>query len=358
MLACLDWIRQHDSNFEFVAIAPEIGPLAQELTRREIEVLPWFSGSDPTTRPTRLERESQLLQLVERASPDLLHANSLSMGRLTGSIARRLMIPTSTHLRDIIHVSASAMAELNCNRRLIAVSQATVEAHVARGMERERIVVIRNGVDLAQFQPRPRQGWLRRELQLADSSLLIATIGQIGLRKGQDVLAIAAPDIIRQIPSAHFLMLGERTSTKLESIEFEQSIHRSFAEQNLTKHLHMLGYRNDVATLLPEIDLIVHPANQEPFGRVLLEAAASGVPVVATRVGGTEEIVVDGVTGILVPARDPAALADAVVGLLRDASQREAMSVAARHHAVGNFEITQCARQLVEEWRRLIESNP
>ena len=250
------------------------------------------------------------------------------------------------------------MAELNCNRRLIAVSQATVEAHVARGMNRERVVVIRNGIDLAQFQPRPQQGWLRRELKLPESSMLVATIGQIGLRKGQDVLAMAAPDIIHQIPSAHFLMLGERTSTKLESIQFEQAIHRAFAEQNLTEHLHMLGYRSDVAALLPEIDLIVHPANQEPFGRVLLEAAASGVPVVATRVGGTEEIVVDGVTGTLVPARDPAALANAVIGLLSDASQRDAMSIAARHHAVGNFEITRCARELSEEWWRLIESNP
>jgi glycosyltransferase involved in cell wall biosynthesis len=249
------------------------------------------------------------------------------------------------------------MTDLNRNRRLIAVSQATLEAHVARGMDRDRVVVIRNGVDLTQFQPRPRRGWLRRELHVDESAMLIATIGQIGLRKGQDVLAMAAPEIIDRVSTAHFLMIGERTSTKLESVQFEQSIHQSFADTGLSRHLHLLGYRDDVSRLLSEVDLIVHPANQEPFGRVLLEAAASGVPVVATRVGGTEEIVVDGVTGILVPPRNPAELAKAVIHLLNDPLRRQTMSDAANAHAVRNFEITRCAQQLSEDWQRMIEDN-
>lgn len=357
MLACLDWLRQHEPSLEFVAIAPNVGPLAEELAQRGIEVLPWFLGGDSTSRPTREQLESHLVELVHRASPDLLHANSLAMGRLTGSVASRLTIPTSSHLRDIIHVSASAMADLNRNRRLIAVSQATRDAHVARGMDPDRVVVVRNGIDLEQFQPRPRLGWLRHELGLPDSAVLLATIGQIGLRKGQDVLAEAAPDIVRAAPDVHFLILGVRSSKKAESIEFEQAIHHRFAEQGLTSHLHGLGYRDNVAALLNELDLVVHPANQEPYGRVLLEAAASGVPVVATDVGGTAEIVIDGATGRLVPPRDPKGLATAVIGLLRDQNLMESMSIAARERAVSEFEIGRSGHRLAEEWKKVLATD-
>jgi glycosyltransferase involved in cell wall biosynthesis len=357
MLACLDWLLQHDPSLEFVAIAPDVGPLAEQLTQRRIEVLPWHLGGDPTLRPTREQLESHLLEAVRLATPDLLHANSLAMGRLTGRVAERLAIPTSSHLRDIIHISASAMADLNRNRRLIAVSQATRDAHVARGMDADRVVVVRNGIDLGKFQPRPRQGWLRRELGLTDSAVLLATIGQIGLRKGHDVLAAAAPEVVRVAPDVHFLILGTRSSTKAESIEFEQAIHHRFAEQGLTSHLHCIGYRDDVVTLLTELDLVVHPANQEPYGRVLLEAAASGVPVIATDVGGTAEIVIDGETGRLVPPRAPKALATAVIGLLQDRELMQSMSIAARERAVSEFEISRSARRLAEDWKRVLATD-
>eukprot|EP00456_Euglypha_rotunda_P035246 TRINITY_DN2715_c0_g1_i2.p1 TRINITY_DN2715_c0_g1~~TRINITY_DN2715_c0_g1_i2.p1 ORF type:complete len:390 (+),score=92.51 TRINITY_DN2715_c0_g1_i2:277-1446(+) len=357
MLASLDWLKQHESSLEFIAIAPEAGPLAGELRGRGIDVLPWGLSDNAGPRPTREQQELSLLGLVRQAAPDLVHANSLAMGRLTGSVAGRLTLPTTSHLRDIIHVSASAMSDLNRNRRLFAVSQATCDAHVARGMDADRVVVVRNGIDLGLFQPRPRQGWLRQELGLPDSAVLLATIGQIGLRKGQDVLAEAAPEIVQAIPDAHFLILGTRSSTKAESIEFEQAIHQRFAGHGLTPHLHCLGYRDDVAALLTEIDLLVHPANQEPYGRVLLEAAASGVSVVATDVGGTGEIVANGVTGQLVPPRDPNALVTAVIGLLQDRRLMQSMSIAARQRAVSEFEIRHSAQRLAEEWKKVLATD-
>lgn len=357
MLASLDWLKQHEPSLEFIAIAPDAGPLASELRGRGLEILPWGLSDNSGLRPTREQQELSLLDLVRQAAPDLVHANSLAMGRLTGSVAGRLTAPTTSHLRDIIHVSASAMADLNRNRRLFAVSQATRDAHVARGMDADRVVVVRNGIDLERFQPRPRQGWLRQELRLPDSAVMLATIGQIGLRKGQDVLAEAAPAIVRAIPEAHFLVLGTRSSTKAESIEFEQAIHQRFAGQGLTPHLHCLGYRDDVAALLTEIDLLVHPANQEPYGRVLLEAAASGVPVVATDVGGTSEIVLNSVTGQLVPPRDPNALATSVTRLLLDRRLMQSMSLAARERAVSEFEISGSARRLAEEWKKTLATD-
>ena len=354
MLACLDWLRSHETNLEFVAIAPAQGRLADGLAARDITVIPWTIAGGGAVRMSREETEQALIQAVAQANPVLLHANSLAMGRLTGRIAGRLPIPTSAHLRDILNLSGAAIADLNRNQLLIAVSQATRDSHIAQGMDPNRVVVVRNGVDLVQVQPRPSSGWLHRELQLPESAILIATIGQIGLRKGQEVLAAAAPEIVRHIPEVHFLLIGERSSTKAESVQFEQEIERQFAEHNLTPHLHRLGYRDDVPELMAEIDLIVHPAHQEPFGRVLLEAAACGVPVVATNVGGTSEIVDDGVTGRLVPPRDPQSLASAVICLLMNMNQRQSMSVATRARAVSDFDVARSAERLLELWRMLI----
>lgn len=339
MLACLDWWRHHTRDVEFVAIAPSQGRLADELSQQGIDILPWTRDSDQA-----------LVQIVEQIRPDWLHANSLSMGRVTGRIADQLSIPTSAHLRDIVNISSAAMADLNRNRLLIAVSQATRDAHVSRGLDPDRVVVVHNGVDLHQFQPRPRQGWLRLELGLPPTSILAATIGQIGLRKGQDTLAAAAPLVVSQQPDVHFLLIGERSSSKAESIEFEQNIERIFAANHLSSHLHRLGYRDDIADLMSELDLIIHPANQEPYGRVLLEAAACGIPVVATNVGGTSEIVLNNVTGRLVPPRDPSSLAQAALGLLAHEQTRSEMSLAARSRAEREFDVSRCAERLLRCW--------
>lgn len=355
MLACLDWLQRHESGWEFVAIAPGRGRLAEALTERHVELIPWSMNAEPDC--ARLGREAiepSLIEAVHRAKADLLHANSLAMGRLAGRIADRLTIPTTSHLRDILKLSNASIADLNRNRRLIAVSNATREFHVARGLDADRVVVVWNGLDLESFQPRAATGWLHDELKLPRSAKLLATIGQIGLRKGQDVLAAAAPAIVREQPEAHFVLVGERSSVKEESVAFEQAIADRFAEHGLADRLHRLGPRNNVPSLLAEITLLVHPAHQEPFGRVLLEAAACGIAVVASNVGGTSEIVIDGQTGQLVPPGDSSALALAVNELLADEEVRRRMCLAARDRAVREFDIARAARLLADQWRDVL----
>lgn len=351
MLACLDWCRLHAPDLEFVAIAPAHGRLAEALHERAIRVIPWaMIGPDGSKLPRERIAESLLLAVGE-ARPALLHANSLTMGRITGAIADRLAIPTTAHLRDILNLSKSTVADLNRNQRLIAVSQATRDAHVAQGLDTDRIVVVRNGLDLTLFRPHEHQGWLHQELRLPPEAFLIATIGQIGLRKGQDILAQAAPEIVQRVREAHFLLVGERSSVKEESIQFERAIRARFDEHGLGSRLHCLGFRDEIPRLLAEVELVVHPANQEPYGRTLLEAAGCGVPVVATNVGGTAEIVVDGITGRLVPPRDAVALAAAVVELATHEETRQSMSQAARQRAVADFDVSRCAKQLLLQWR-------
>lgn len=354
MLAALDHLRD---RAEFVALAPAGGRLGEALRERGLEQFELLLRDERDARLPREVAVANLAEAIGRATPDLLHGNSLSMGRLTGALTTALSIPCSAHLRDIIGLSRAAVADLNRNRLLLAVSEATRTFHVVQGADPERTRVVYNGVDCDRFAPRLATGSLRRELGLDDRCFLAGTIGQIGLRKGQDVLAEAAARIGSQGPAIHYLLVGERYSTKAESVAFEQEIVRRFREANLSQRLHCLGYREDVPQLLNEIDLLVHPARQEPLGRVLLEAAAAGTPIVATRVGGTEEILQDGVSARLVVSDDPAALARAVTELYGNPHLRAEFAGRARARIAAQFSIQWAAQGLWRQWSALLATD-
>ena len=103
---------------------------------------------------------AHLLELIARVSPDLVHANSLSMGRMVGRIAPQLSIPCTSHLRDIIKLTKTAVSDLNGNAGLIAVSKATKQFHTEQGVLSDKLQVIYNGVDTDMFHPRSATGVL------------------------------------------------------------------------------------------------------------------------------------------------------------------------------------------------------
>ena len=213
MLATLDGLRA--AGFAPVVMAPPDGPLADELARRGVELLPFCCRADRGDRVCRwagCARNWPTCSAV--AARRCLHANSLAMGRLSGPVAAELQLPSIAHLRDIVRLSAQAVADLNCHRRLLAVSEATRAFHVAGGLAAEKTHVLYNGVDLDEFRPRPPTGYLHRELGLPPDAQLIGTIGQIGLRKGQDVLLRAAahdrrPVAQRPLPHRRRAPLGK-----------------------------------------------------------------------------------------------------------------------------------------------------
>ena len=314
MLATLRTLRTID--FTPVVIAPPYGPLADALATLDIELLPFTCHAPDGNRLPQSSLREELSAILRRRRPALLHANSLSMSRLSGPVAADLQLPSLGHLRDIVGLSAQAAADLNCHSRLLAVSHATRAFHIAGGLSQDKIHVLYNGIDLTEFRPQPPTGYLHRELGLPRESQLIGAIGQIGPRKGQDLLLRATAQIADRLPRAHYLLVGRRYSEKEESLRYERDL-REAAQKNLPGRMHFLGVRNDVCQLFNELTLLVHPARQEPLGRVLLEAAATGTPVLATEVGGTSEIFPPEKNAArLVPPNDSDALADAIVELL------------------------------------------
>jgi glycosyltransferase involved in cell wall biosynthesis len=355
MLATLDGLRA--AGFSPTVMAPAQGPLADALLARHVELLPFECRTTAGTRRPQNQLRDELGQRMQRRPPALLHANSLAMGRLSGPVTADLGIPSLSHLRDIINLSGQAIADLNRHTRLLAVSHAVREFHVAAGLTAEKVHVVYNGVDLDEFRPRTPTGYLHGELGLPPESLLIGTIGQIGLRKGQDVLLHAAAAIADRLPQVHYLIVGRRHSEKEESRQFEQNLH-DLSSGPLAGRVHFLGIRHDVARLLSELAMLVHSARQEPLGRVLLEASAAGLAVVATDVGGTSEIFPpDRDAARLVPSGDATALGTAIVELVDDPALRNRLGAAARRYAETRFNIRNSVHALLPHYEWLVSQH-
>ncbi len=193
-------------------------------------------------------------------------------------LAQRLNIPAVVHVRDIYQLSASQWRILSKATSLIAVSPAVASYLIAGGIPPDQVHILPNGIHSVASKVMP--------LALPGPAPHVACIGQIALRKGQDIFAQAARALWEAGGDATFLLIGERYSNKQESIEFEQRVHRVASPIDLAGRWFHLGYRDDVRELLPHLAMVVVPSRQEPLSRVAIEALSAGVPVIATNVGG------------------------------------------------------------------------
>jgi glycosyltransferase involved in cell wall biosynthesis len=305
-------------SIEPLVVAPGPGLLAEALARRGIERVDWPAGGR--------QAAARLVPLLGKHDPHLVHANSLMTADAAAALSRELSVPGVAHVRDILGISTARRNRFAGLDHGIAVSEAVRSWLLGLGVPGERLSKIPNAVDADRLRKEVAAGSLRRELGLDRDTRLVGCIGQIALRKGQDVFLEAAAQLALESPRTQFVIAGARYSQKEESRLFEAGLRARAAEAPLAGKVHFLGYREDIASVLSDLDLVGVPSRQEPLSRVLLEALALGVPAVATDVGGSAEILGGSGAGWLVPADDPVALARAIEALLESEEERRAMS--------------------------------
>ncbi len=353
MLSVLPGLKRR--SFDMVVAAPSSGPLADELRRLDVEHHPFCVRDSLGKRRDQQSLRDDIRRLAVETDASIVHANSVAMGRLSGPVFQESDVPHLVHMRDILRLSAQAIRDLNGHVRILTVSEATRQWYVRFGLDNHKTYVSHNGVDLDRFQPAASNGYLHDELGLDRSTPLVGAIGQIGMRKGTDLFLEAAARIADRSSQAHFVLIGRRFSGKDEAIRFEKSIHQAAVRSNLNGRVHLLGVRNDIHRLLNELALLVHAARQEPLGRVLLEAAAAGCPVIATDVGGTREIFGStGRTGLLVPPGDSQSLCKAVAELLGDKKRRASIGRFARQRAVARFGVESAVGRIYGHYEALL----
>lgn len=209
-----------------------------------------------------------------------------------------------------------------------------------------------NGIDVDRFAPAnaspERRASLRAALGIPSEHLVVGMVGRLVREKGYPELLAAAPLILCERPATTFIAIGGQEPTKADGIAPDDP-----AITGLGTSLRLLGHREDMEDLYAAMDVLVLPSHREGFPRAPMEAAASGMPVVVTNVRGCRDTVIDGETGLLVPVRDPGALASAVLRLLRDDGMRGRMGNAGRRLAEERFDQRQVFRRVAETYASL-----
>ncbi|MHB8764569.1 MAG: glycosyltransferase [Deferrisomatales bacterium] len=201
------------------------------------------------------------------------------------------------------------------------------------------VTQVYNGIDTRRYAPAPDRRVLRRSLGLPEDALIAGVVGRLDPIKDHGTLFRAFDGVRRRFPGARLLVVGDGP---------EMGRLRGEAGDGID----FLGDRADVAALLPALDLFVLPSLNEGISNTILEAMATGLPVIATRVGGNPELVVDGVTGTLVP---PSSAAEVEVAMLRyagDTELRRAHGEAGRQRAVAGFGIPAMVEGYEQVYRR------
>jgi glycosyltransferase involved in cell wall biosynthesis len=222
---------------------------------------------------------------------------------------------------------------------------------VSEGYNPATIVVIPNGVDLSRFNEPPDPDRLRADLGLPAGVQLVGSVSRVSRVKGLEHFLDAAAILAPRFPDARFLIVGQANS---DEQEYENILKVRTDQLGLTGRVLFAGLRTDVPAVMAGLTVSVMPSLNEALSNSLLESMAAGVAVVATRVGGTGEAVVDGVTGLLVEPADPEALAASIARLLQDPALAARLGRAARQTIEERFSIERMAHATTELYTELL----
>jgi L-malate glycosyltransferase len=283
---------------------------------------------------------------VQAIAPDLIHANSIRAGLVMTAATIGLRVPVLWHLHDLLPhhpISTAIRAVVLCAQRvrLLAVSHATAERFrgVLLRLKRVPSRVILNCADTEKFQPdEAARAAIRTELQLDATTPVVGIIGQITARKNQLGVIRAFALVVRELPQAVLLIAGEPLFTAADQ-QYAQHLKQVVAELGITHQVRFLGARRDVPALMQALDILVMNSLAEPCGLVVLEGMASGLPVIATAVGGNPEMIHHALSGWLVPSDDAQTLAVEMVNLLRAPLLRRQLGRNARMRVCDQFTI-------------------
>ena len=203
----------------------------------------------------------------------------------------------------------------------IAVSQANIDQGRALGLLGDKVSLIRSGIDLSPLRQLPDPAPVRNRLGIPDVLPVVTQIGNLKPQKAPLDFVRMAAIVASSEPRVHFIIAGDGP--------LREKVECLAGELGISDRLHLPGWWRDIPELLAATDVAVLTSRHEGLPRAVVEALAAGVPVVATAVDGTPEVVRDGVNGFLAPPADVEALAAGVCTLLEDNDRRRVMGVAA-----------------------------
>jgi glycosyltransferase involved in cell wall biosynthesis len=273
-----------------------------------------------------------LRKLIRRGGFDLVHmhtSHAHSLGCAAAALARRGKCIVSR--RVDFGVAKNAISAFKYHHgvdRFIAISEAIRGVLVAGGVAADRISVVHSGIDLARFEG-VRPGGFREEFGVAPDAPVIGNVAAMADHKGQRYLVAAMPRVLEREPKARLFILGDG--------ELRGPLESQVRELGLGAAVTFTGFRTDVPQWLAFFDVFVMSSHLEGLCTSVLDALAMRRPVVASAAGGLPEIIIHERTGLLVPPKEPAPLADAIVRVLHDRELGRRLAEAGRRRVEEHF---------------------
>ena len=298
---------------------------AEDLVPRGVEVI----ETDMRLKPS--DEVARVAALARERNVDVFHSHMTRSHNFALAMRRHSGIPWVATAHALNWNYHWMLAD-----RVLAVSQAVRRYLVTRCAVRpSRVETVHNFVDFARIaaQATGDRREMRAALGAGAGDLLIGIIGDVSPNKGQLQMVRAMPHILARCPNARLAVVGQERFRPAYVAQAKAEAERS----GVAGRIRWLGFRDDVPAVMAALDLLVLASAREGFGLVIIEAMASGVPVVATAVGGVPEIIHSETLGVLA-SRRPARLAEAVVSLLRDPARRRTLAEACRRDVRERFD--------------------
>lgn len=284
-----------------------------------------------------------ICQLIEQYEIDVVYTNTITV--LEGAIAARRtgrphiwhvheLVKANRELKPLFPSSVIAIVVRMLSTRVIVNSRFTASGY-SLDLRDPSVSLVYNGIDAEKQQNASISKMAYHDCVPYESGKArwVAIVGAIHPRKGVMCFLDAAAQIAEKHSDVNFLVIGDGSRSYVESTKLHA---RALGIANI---VHFMGWRSDVPVLLAKCAALVVAAEQEPFGLTVVEAMALGVPVIATRSGGPEEIIEDGVTGYLVPIKSPGSIAHAAGLILSDDGLRRRLSESAQHAVRAHFSL-------------------
>jgi glycosyltransferase involved in cell wall biosynthesis len=304
-----------------------------------------------------------LVRLIREFRPAIVHTHTAKAGVLGRLAARLAGVPVVVHtfhghvLRGYFGPVKTAVfrrLEAGLGRMadaLVAVSDSVKQDLVALGIaDGNRIRVVPLGLDPEPFAGALGRGALRRDWNVPAEAPLVGMVGRLVPIKDVPTFLQAAVLVHKALPNSHFALVGDGEERSL--------LQSHVAQLGLEKSVHFLGWCRDLAAVYGDLDVVVNSSRNEGTPVALIEALAAARPVVATRVGGTGDLLQEGAFGRLVPPGDPAALAAAILDCVRDPAAASARALAGRALVVERYSAARLVQDIDALYRDLLAGRP
>lgn len=335
--------RLHQTEFEMHVCALKSGQLEERFDENQIPLT--IAGQ----RKYSFGSLVRLRRLLRNFKPSIIHTHLFHagiLGRLLVSKDSSKIVSTEHNTTDLIE-RGFLWRFLNRltfekNDLCIAVSQSVRDLIIQKTkLNPSRVKVIWPGIDLDRFASES----VSRSIKLNGHPPIIGTIARLSHEKGIDILIKSFQQVHREYPHAMLHIVGTGSEAGF--------LQRLAEDMGLKKQIVWHGYQRDVRPLLRSFDCYVQPSRNESFGITILEAMASRVPVIASRVGGVSEIIKDGSSGLLVPPENDVALSRAILRVLKNPTEMKSLTLSA-YAELEKHNMNSVAQQYAEEYRQML----